>query len=137
MKKNLVTFVVVAAVSTTAVRAEEKKGASTAAPATYPVTLMKAAPELDRFADPAYFKMLASDGLRSSDPKALYERIVAATKAGEGYKALYLSRIFTELEPANQIGWTNRAQLASALGFEAEAAAAKGNAASSAPARVR
>jgi hypothetical protein len=134
MKNNLLAFLIVAAVSTTAVRGEEKKVASTAVPATYPVTLLKAAPELDRFADPAYFKMLAADGLRSSDPKALYDRIVAATKAREGYKALYLSRLFTELEPANQIGWTNRAQLASALGFQAEAAAARANAASGAPA---
>jgi len=134
MKKNLLAFLVVAVVSTHGVRAEEKKVASTAVPATYPVTLLKAAPELGRFADPAYFKMLAADGLRSSDPKALYERIVAATRAREGYKALYLSRIFTELEPANQIGWTNRAQLASALGFEAEAAAARAHASTGAPA---
>jgi hypothetical protein len=136
MNKNFLAFLAVAAVSTIAVRAEDNKGAAATVPATYPVTVFKASPELDRFADPAYYRMLAADGLRSSDPKAVYERMVAAARAREGYKALYLSRIFTELEPANQTGWTNRAQLASALGFEAEAAAARANASIGTAARL-
>jgi hypothetical protein len=108
--------------------AEERKPDANTPAATFPETFLKTSPELRRFADPAYFKMLAADGIRTSDPKALFQRIAAATQAGEAYKALYLSRLFTELQPDNRVGWTNRAKLAASLGFEAEAAAARANA---------
>jgi hypothetical protein len=94
---------------------------------------MKASPELQRFGDLAYFRTLASDGVLSSDPKALFGRITAATQNGEGYKALYFARLFTERQPDNRVGWTNRARLAANLGFDAEAAAAKAIAESGIP----
>jgi len=108
-------------------RAEGDDAVYTPAPTTagLPEHILKTSPELQRFGKSAYFKVLASDGIRSSDPRALFERITAATRSGEAYKALYLARIFTELQPENRAGWTNRATLAASLGFDAEAAAAK------------
>jgi hypothetical protein len=134
MKKSLTLVITVVLASNLAAfpHADERK--SGAVPAAYPATFLRTAPELQRFADPEYFRMLAADGLRSVDPKILYQRIAAATQAGEGYKALYLSRLFTELQPNNQAGWNNRAQLATAVGFDIEAAAARANASSGAPA---
>jgi hypothetical protein len=107
---------------------KETKTTATPTPATYPAALFKARPDLDRFHDPKYFNMVASDGLLTADSKALFERIAAATRSGEGYKALYLSRLFTDAQPNNRTGWSNRARLAASLGFVKEAAAAQANA---------
>jgi len=101
---------------------------TTLALTTWPEALFKARPDLDRFRDPDYFKALASDGLRAVDSKVLFERIAAATRANETYKALYLSRLFNAAHPDNRTGWTNRARLAASLGFVKEAAAAQANA---------
>jgi len=125
---RILATVILAATMVGAAQADDRKPATAPAPATFPATFLKTSTDLQRFADPAYFKMLAADGLRTADPKALYQRIAAATKAGESYKALYLSRIFTDLQPDNATGWTNRARLAASLGFDAEAAAAQANA---------
>jgi len=125
---RILATVILAATTVGAVQADDRKPATAPAPATFPATFLKTSSDLQRFADPAYFKMLAADGLRTADPKALYPRIAAASKAGESYKALYLSRIFTDLQPDNATGWTNRARLAASLGFDAEAAAAQANA---------
>lgn len=99
-----------------------------ASQAGYPEAFFKAMPGTERFKDPAYFRTLAGDGIRTADPKALFGRISAAIEANEAYKALYLSRLFNELQPDNAIGWTNRAKLAASLGFSEEAAAAQANA---------
>ena len=130
MKKNRFTLipVVMVAAMFAGAHAEEPKPDANAPLSTFPGTFLKTSPDLARFAEPAYFKTLAADGLRSSDPKALFQRIVAATQAGQAYKALYLSRLFTELQPDNRVGWTNRAKVAASLGFDAEAAAAQANA---------
>lgn len=125
---RFLTTVILAATMVGAVGADDKKSATAVAPATFPATFLKTSPDLQRFADPAYFKMLAADGLRTADPKALYQRMAAASRAGETYKALYLSRIFTDLQPDNATGWANRARLAKSLGFDAEAAGAQANA---------
>src|SRR5579859_2493215 len=50
----------------------------------------------ERFDNANYFNLMAADGLRKVDPKALYERLQAAVAANERYKALYLARIFTD-----------------------------------------
>jgi hypothetical protein len=112
-----------------AVRADGDSAASstprTASTAGLPEHVMKTSPELHRFRDPAYFRALAGDAIRTSDAKVLFQRITAATQSGEAYKALYFARVFTELQPANRVGWMNRATLAANLGFDVEAAAAK------------
>ena len=54
--------------------------------------------------------------------------MMAAAKQGETYKALYLARVFTTAKPDLAAGWTNRAQLAASLGFDAEATASRANA---------
>ena len=82
----------------------------------------------ERFEDANYFKLMASDGIRTVDPKALYVRLQAAVAANERYKALYLARIFTDLKPDAPAAWNNRARLASALGLTEEAAACEQNA---------
>ena len=82
----------------------------------------------ERFGDANYFKLMASDGIRTVDPKALYVRLQAAVAANERYKALYLARIFTDLKPDAPAAWNNRARLASALGLTEEAAACEQNA---------
>lgn len=105
-----------------------KPAPSEPARANYPDALFKAYPDLQRFRDPAYFKMFAADGLKGVDPKALFERVMAAAQAGETYKGLYLARIFTTQQPNNAAGWANRAQLAAALGFNGEAAVSQANA---------
>jgi hypothetical protein len=129
MKKNqILTATVVAATMVGALHADDRKPSPAAATASFPATFLKTSADLQRFADPAYFKIAAADGLRSADPKVLYQRIAAASKAGERYKALYLSRIFTDLQPDIAAGWANRAQLAASLGFTAESAAARANA---------
>jgi hypothetical protein len=137
--RTTVTTLVLGALMTTSVsHASDKKPAGPAASASgFPAAFLKTQPDLQRFADPAYYRMLAADGLREADPKALFARIAAATQANEGYKALYLSRLFTELRPDNQTGWANRARLAANLGFEAEAAAARTNAESGSATPVR
>ena len=104
---------------------ETRKSVAAAPAAGFPEVFMKASPELQRFANAAYVNALAADGLLNSDPKALFSRIAVATQSGEGYKALYLARLFTQLQPQNQVGWMNRARLAASLGFDVEAAAAK------------
>ena len=125
---RIMATVILAATVVGTVKADDRKPAAAPAPATFPATFLKTSSDLQRFADPSYFKVLAADGLRTADPKALFQRIAAASKAGESYKALYLSRIFTDVQPDNATGWTNRARLAASLGFNAEAAAAQANA---------
>src|SRR5688572_3823910 len=91
-------------------------------------SFFKAFPEYDRFRDAAYARLFAGDGLRSSDPQTIFQRMMAAAKQGETHKALYLARLFTAAKPDLAAGWTNRAQLADSLGFDAEAAASRANA---------
>lgn len=110
---------------------------SLAFPQTFPQTFLKASSDLQRFNDLIYYKTLAADGIRHADPKALFQRIAAATQAGEGYKALYLSRLFTHMQPENQTGWANRARLAASLGFATEAAGAQANTEAGAATAVR
>jgi hypothetical protein len=102
----------------------------------YPDALHVAYPDIARFRDAAYFGVLAEGGLSHVDPRALHGRIAAASEAGEGYKALYLARLFTDLQPDNAAGWSNRARLAAAVGFAGEAAAAQANAQSGTSAPV-
>lgn len=122
---RLIAVALAITVLTIGIRAEERTSDAKTLLAAYPETFLKTSPELQRFADSGYFRMLAADGIRTSDPKALFQRISAATEAGEAYKALYLARVFTEVQPENRVGWTNRAKLAASLGFDAEAAAAQ------------
>jgi len=128
MKNRFVTVALTAVMLAPGIHAEDKKAAAKSAGTAFPETFLKTSPQLQRFADPAYFRMLVADGIRTSEPKALFERLAAATRAGEAYKALYLSRLFTELQPDNKVGWTNRATVAASLGFTAEAAAAQAKA---------
>ena len=136
--KNIKTAATAAAMAAVmagaAVGADNDKDKAVAAALGFPSLFVSTSPDLQRFADASYYRTLAADGIKSSDPKALYARIAAATQAGENYKALYLSRIFTLVQPANSTGWENRASFATALGFEAEAAGARANAASTSPA---
>jgi hypothetical protein len=108
-----------------AARAGDKKPSTPPQAATFPQAYLKASPDLQRFSDPGYYRALAGDGIRNADPKAIFQRMAAATQAGEGYKALYLSRLFTELQPDNQTGWANRARLAESVGFHSEAVGAR------------
>ncbi len=139
--KNIRTVATAAAMAAVmagaAVRADTGKDkAAVVPPGGFPSLFVSTSADLQRFGDAAYYRMLAADGIASSDPKALFARIAAATQAGESYKALYLSRIFTVVQPDNSTGWENRATLAAALGFEAEAAAARANASSASPAPI-
>ncbi len=102
---------------------------------TFPDTYLNGLDNGKRFKDPAYFKLMASDGLRGSDPKGLFQRITAAVEAGQNYKALYLARLFTQLKPDVQQGWVNRSSIAATLGYREEAALAQANAESSPNAR--
>jgi len=128
IRKILTSLTLSALMTASVVDAGDKKPALPPAAQTFPLSYLRTQTELQRFADPAYYRMLAADGIRSADPKALFGRIAAATQANEGYKALYLSRLFTELQPDNRTGWANRARIAAGLGFDAEATAAKMNA---------
>lgn len=127
-RTTLIPFVLTALIVATTAYADDKKPAAEPKPQTFPQAYFKTSKDLQRFSDPAYFRALAADGIRTADPKALFQRISAATQAGEVYKALYLSRVFTELQPENQTGWANRARLAASLGFEIEASGARANA---------
>jgi hypothetical protein len=139
MFNTITCLILTIAITTSASHAADKKPAApVASPAAgFPAAYLKTQPELQRFADPAYFRMLAADEIRNADPKALFARMAAATQANEGYKALYLSRLFTALQPDNRTGWANRAQLAAGLGFDDEAAAARANAETGAATPVR
>lgn len=89
----------------------------------FSASFLTAFPEYERFRSDDYQRLLAGDGLRSLDPQVLYQLVAEAAKRNEPYKALYLARLFTQLRPEVASGWTNRARLATALGFEGEAAA--------------
>ena len=106
---------------------EVKKPAGNAS--IFPEIFFTSFPEHDRFRDAAYARFLAGEGLRSADPQTIVLRMLAAAKQSETYKALYLARLVTSANPDLAAAWANRAQLALALGFEAEAAASKANAA--------
>jgi hypothetical protein len=106
-----------------------KKQPEPAKPATgFPGAYTKLVDGAGRFDNAAYFNLMASDGINKVDAKALYGRLQAAVAANERYKALYFSRILTALKPDVAAAWTNRAQLASALGLTEEAAACEQNA---------
>jgi hypothetical protein len=108
-------------------RSPAPKTPAPAADRQFPAAMHLALTDLGRFQNPVYFDLLAADGLRAVDPRAIFARIQAAAEKGDVYKALYLSRVFTTIAPDNAAGWTNRAQLANRLGFTAEAAAALAN----------
>ena len=76
-----------------------------------------------RFADPQYFALMASNGLRSLPPKTISNRMKVAGENGENYKALFFARLLTDLVPDNRAVWANRSALAGALGLTGEAAA--------------
>jgi hypothetical protein len=97
--------------------------------ATLPESFLRAFPEYDRFRDAAYLQLVAGDGIRGADPSAIFQRMAAAAERGHIYKALYFARLFTTVKPDLGAGWSNRAKLAAALGFEAEASASRTNAA--------
>ena len=103
----------------------KNEGDLTKAP--YPETVLKRVNRAE-FRDPAYFKLMAADGIRSVDPKILFSLLSTAAQAGENYKALYFARIFTELQPNLPQGWANRAKLAAALGLRDEATASQARA---------
>ena len=93
-------------------------------------TFLKTSAELQRFAD-SLPTSRCSRPMVSAPPTQGAVATSASPRPArpvESYKALYLSRIFTDLQPDNTTGWTNRAGLAASLGFDAEAAAAQANA---------
>lgn len=102
----------------------------------FPETLMHTVQAGHRFADPGYFHLMAGDGLRSVDPRALYARLQSAVQAKEKYKALYFATIFTQVQPASPAGWSNRAALAETFGLSSEAALCRKNAADPAHAQT-
>jgi hypothetical protein len=78
-------------------------------------------PSGGRFKDPVYFNLMLGGSLKTTSSKVIFERMTAAANLKENYKALYLARIFTELEPKLAAGWANRAALATALNLKDEA----------------
>ena len=95
----------------------------------FPETVISTLNGGQRFRDPAYFRLMAGDGLRSVDPQVLYARLQVAVHANERYKALYFATIFTELQPSLPTGWSNRATLAASFGLTTEAELCRKNAA--------
>jgi hypothetical protein len=94
----------------------------------YPDAVFAQLPGGERFKDPIYFNLMLGNGLQSVPSKVIFERMTAATSGKENYKALYLARIFTNLEPTLAAGWANRAALATALGLKNEATACEAKA---------
>jgi hypothetical protein len=82
----------------------------------------------DRFRNPEYFSLFLLDGIRTADPKSVYNRQKAAVEANETYKAMFFARIFTDLKPELSAAWSNRGALAATLGLKDEAAACQANA---------
>ena len=93
-----------------------------------PGSFIDAFPEFERFRDEGYSRLMAGDALRVADVKALFERMTAASRNGEIYKALYFARLFTHAKPELAAGWSNRAELAATVGVAQEAAASHANA---------
>jgi hypothetical protein len=91
--------------------------------APFPDTVLAKLDRGDRFRNADYFKLMAADGIKDADPKAIFARMTAAAALGENYKALYFARLFTQMKPDLPAGWTNRAKLAAALGYADEAVA--------------
>jgi hypothetical protein len=94
----------------------------------FPEAYLQGVSGAQRFRNPTYFKLLAGSGVRLVDPKTLFARMQAAAAENDRYKALYLSRMFTQVAPENATGWSNRARLASDLGLSGEAAVSDANA---------
>jgi hypothetical protein len=124
---SLVSFLLFTSCLTAVAKKKEKE--QEVKPATgFAIPYTKVVKGADRFENAPYFTLMASDGIRKVDAKALYERLQVAVAADERYKALYLARILTDLKPETATVWSNRAQLASALGLAVEAAACEQNA---------
>jgi len=129
MKKQcMIGFVAILAFASCSGTFAKKKEHEEVSSIGFPTPYTKIVKGAERFENSGYFTLMASDGIRKVDAKALYSRLQAAVAANERYKALFLARIFTELEPNAAAAWSNRAQLASALGLADEAAACEQNA---------
>lgn len=130
MKKSMgiVSVLVIASCLTASAKKNEKQELKQQPATGFGLAYTRVVKGADRFEDAGYFKLMASDGIRNVDPKALYARLQAAVAANERYKALYLARIFTDLKPDTPAAWSNRAQLASALGLTDEATVCEQNA---------
>jgi hypothetical protein len=124
--KTLIVFILFAFCITVAAKKKDHDEAKSRAAFAAPYT--KVVRGAERFENANYFSLMASDGIRKIDAKVVYARLQAAVAADERYKALYLARILTELKRDNPAVWTNRAQLASALGLVGEATACESNA---------
>jgi hypothetical protein len=123
-KTSVVIFLLFAFSVTAFAKKKEHKEVAVHPPSTaFPAAYTKVVPGMQRFENLDYFKLMAAEGLTKVDAKALYSRLQAAVSANEGYKALYLARVLTQIEPSNAAMWTNRAQLAMAIGVSDEAAA--------------
>lgn len=90
----------------------------------YPDAFVTYLQDGSRFKNPQYFHAMAADGIATADPKAIYAVLQRSLSAEENYKALYLARVFTKVRPDLSSGWLNRANIASSLGFDEEAASA-------------
>jgi hypothetical protein len=131
MKKfSKVTLVVILLLATcVSALAKKKESNQEVNPVTgFPAAYTKVVQGGLRFENPDYFKLMAADGITKVDGKALYSRLQAAVSANELYKALYFARVLTQISPGNAALWTNRAQLATAIGLSEEATACQQNA---------
>lgn len=128
-KASVVTVLLFAFSATTFAKKKENKEVALNTPSTaFPAAYTKVVQGAQRFDNPDYFKLLAADGITKADAKALYARLQAAVRANERYKALYFARVLTQVKPDNAAMWTNRAQLATAIGLTDEAAPCEQNA---------
>src|SRR5438270_9133838 len=82
----LVNFLLASCMVTLAKKKDHDESAPTSR---FPAAYTKVVKGGNRFEQPAYFGLMASDGIRKVDAKILYARLQAAVAANERYKALY------------------------------------------------
>jgi hypothetical protein len=128
-RASMVAFVLFTFSIMAVAKKKENKGTDRIPPSNgFPTPYTKVVRGAQRFETPDYFNMMAADGITKVDAKALYSRLQAAVSGNEVYKALYLARVLTKISPQNSAMWTNRAKLATTIGFSDEAAACQQNA---------